>query len=90
MPPSSACQAIIKDTVAALATEFKRLESLVHSRELADLGKRCVGLDGRQIRKAVLAALTMEKATAADPNRLTIHDIAASIDLAKEESKHPR
>jgi len=87
LPTADACQKIVKDTLAALAAKFHKVEGLLYHREIADIGKRCLSLDGRQIRKAVLSALTLDKATAADPNRLTITDVLTSIDQAKAESK---
>lgn len=86
LPVEEACQAIAADTLAALAEPFPKINSALHHRDLAAMGKRCVGLDGRQIRKAVLSALTLDKATAADPNRLTPDAVLAAIDRAKHES----
>ena|ERR1035437_1178861 len=90
LPPAEACQNIVKDTLTALATKFHKIEGLLHARELTGVGKLCLGLDGRQIRKAVLSALTLDKATAVDPNRLTIHDLLAAIEQAKHESMNAK
>ncbi len=66
LPPADACQRIVEDTLSALATKFRRIKALLTQQEVASIGKLCVGLDGRQIRKAVLSALTFDKATAAE------------------------
>lgn len=90
LPTVAACQKIVEDTVAALATQFSKVRTLLTHKEFAGIGKICAGLDGRQIRKAVLSALTFDKATAIDPNRLTIEDILAAIHQAKHESKQAK
>lgn len=87
LPTEAACQNIATDTLTALAEQFPKIEGIIHHKDLAAIGKRCVGLDGRQIRKAVLSALTLDKATAADPNRLAADAVLAAIDSAKHESK---
>jgi SpoVK/Ycf46/Vps4 family AAA+-type ATPase len=86
-PNSEACQAIVLDTLTALGAKFHKLKQLTHQREIHSLGARCVGLDGRQVRKTVLSALTLNKATAADPNKLTMDELVAAIDRAQKESR---
>jgi len=90
LPGAEACQEIAADTLAVLGTKFHKIELLLKQRECEELGKRCLGLDGRQIRKAVLSSLTLHKATAVDPNQLTIEDVLAAIHDAKAESKHAK
>lgn len=86
LPTVDACQSIAMSTLSALATKFPRIAAVAGHRDLAALGKRCHGLDGRQIRKAMLSALTLDRATAADPNLLTVSDVLASVEHAKQES----
>jgi len=90
LPSAEACQNIATDTLAALASQYPKIEALLRSRESSDIGKRCAGLDGRQIRKAILSALTLNRHTAADPNRLQIDDVLSAIQDAKNETKHHR
>lgn len=90
LPPAGACQKIAEDTLSALSTKFSKIEALLGQEQVASIGKLCVGLDGRQIRKAVLSALTFDKATAADPNRLKVEDILKSVDQAKQELKQAK
>jgi SpoVK/Ycf46/Vps4 family AAA+-type ATPase len=87
LPTEAACQSIATDTLSALAEQFPKIEEIIQHKNVAGIGKRCVGLDGRQIRKAVLSALTLDKATAADPNRLAADAVLTAIDNAKHESK---
>jgi pachytene checkpoint protein 2 len=90
LPPASACQKIVEDTLSALSTKFSKIEALLGQQQVASIGKLCVGLDGRQIRKAVLSALTFDKATAADPNRLKVDDILNAVNQAKQEFKQAK
>lgn len=90
LPAADACQKIAKDTIATLARKFHKLDALLHTRGFSDIGARCHGLDGRQIRKAVLSALTLDKAAAADPNYLTLENLLLAIDQAKHESKNAK
>lgn len=87
LPNEEACQLIVVDTLKALGEQFGDIKSLIHSHGAASLGKHCFGLDGRQIRKAVLSALTLDKRTAADPNRLTLRDLHTSFEDAKSSKK---
>ena len=90
LPTVEACQKIVADTLTALSTRFADIGKLLHHRDFVTVGKRCVGLDGRQVRKAVLSALTFDKATAIDPNRLTSADLFTAIEQAKEQSTQAR
>jgi AAA+ superfamily predicted ATPase len=90
LPMEAACQSIATDTLCALAEQFPKIDGLIRHPDLAAIGKRCLGLDGRQIRKAILSALTLDKATAADPNRLNAESVLTAIDSAKYESKKAR
>ena len=86
LPTEEACQKIAEDTLSALSRQFPKINALLSRDNIGNIGKNCAGLDGRQIRKAVLSALTFDKTTAADPNRLTIENVFEAIDQAKQES----
>lgn len=86
LPTADACQSIAMSTLSALATKFPRIAAVASHRDLSALGKRCHGLDGRQIRKAMLSALTLDRSTAADPNLLTASNVLDAVDSAKKES----
>lgn len=84
-PTREACESILKDTLLALSTKYPELEKLTASKELGKIAAGLVGLDGRQIRKCVLSACTLERDTALNPNRLTLDDIKKAIELVKRE-----
>lgn len=86
-PDRDACRAIVADTLKELAKQWPRLETLTEAEKLDSVATRCVGLDGRQIRKAVINACAASKDIALDPGRLRIEDIHRSIDYAKERAK---
>jgi hypothetical protein len=46
--------------------------------------EECVGLDGRAVRKMVANALACDPETALDPGRVTIDDLHAAAQAAKE------
>ncbi len=79
LPDATICQTILMDTVARIAEAFPGLRRIVESLELSDVGSLCLGLDGRQIRKAVIGAFTFDKRTALDPERVTAQDILDAI-----------
>mgnify|MGYP001563880247 CR=1 FL=1 len=83
-PPSAdACRLILENTLGALGAIWPSVAELTMAPDFSQLGERCVGLDGRQVRKAVVAACAFDKATALDPSRLTTSDLARAIDHAR-------
>ncbi len=78
-PDEDACRAILTDSLAALAERWPKVRRLLERRQLEAVVAECAGLDGRQIRKAVLGACTFSKDVALDPNRLAIEDLLKSI-----------
>lgn len=83
LPGAEACAEILVDTVRRLAEAYPKLQRLLHDPELKRVAQRCVGLDGRRIRKAVVAALARSKETAIDPSRLLVTDILAAVEQAQ-------
>jgi pachytene checkpoint protein 2 len=83
LPGAAACRAILADTVAALAELHPNLKHLVNQPAFARAAEQAVGLDGRRLRKVVLAALTGDKQMAANPSLLTAEAILASVMLAR-------
>ena len=75
-PDAVAIRTILEDTLAS-----------VHPADPADgpeldaVARRCaeLGMDARQVRKLVLHALASSRATALDPTRLTLADLAAVV-----------
>jgi AAA+ superfamily predicted ATPase len=85
-PDAEACAAILADTLSVMGTKWKKLLRLEDNSHFKDAAKAAHGLDGRQIRKAVLHACASSKKLAMDPNELTIEDLIASLKHAKKVS----
>jgi hypothetical protein len=47
LPASDACQNIVEDTLTALSTKFQKINALIVHKEIINIGKHYVGLDGR-------------------------------------------
>jgi SpoVK/Ycf46/Vps4 family AAA+-type ATPase len=87
LPTPEACEKILADTVLAIATVYPQLKAIVHDPDFRAAAKRCVGLDARRIRKAVLAACARDKRTALDPSGLKGADILAAVEQAQSQLK---
>lgn len=83
-PDKEACQAILLDTLSALAKVFPRVVELTKAKEFETAVLESVGLDGREIRKAVIGACTYSKEVALDPNRMKVADLIRSIQHKKK------
>lgn len=90
MPGPDACRLILRDTVDKLAEAVPGLQSLLGAPELDEAAGLCVGLDGRQIRKACIAAMTFDKRTALEPARLSAKDILNSIRVVRNSISKER
>ena len=66
---------------------FSGLNTLSGDRQLTKAGDTCYGLDGRQIRKAVITAMTFDKQTALKPEKLTAQNIFDAVTIAKRGKK---
>lgn len=89
LPNAKACTKILRDTLEGLGKAVPKIRALASAHELDQLGRQCVGLDGRRIRKVVLSALSFSKELAAAPEKLTLHELKdavrhATTGLAKE------
>lgn len=85
LPTTEACREILLDSVERLSRVYPKVARLRTDPVIGEAAKRSVGLDGRRIRKAVLAALAHSKQTAANPELLTADAVLAAIDLAQAE-----
>ncbi len=83
-PGVEACEAILVDTLTAMAREWPELEKLAGDKGLARIAKEAVGLDGRQIRKAVLRACALDPETAMNPGRLSLAALQQAVSQARE------
>jgi SpoVK/Ycf46/Vps4 family AAA+-type ATPase len=86
-PSAEACQTIFYDTVKALAEHFPGVKGLLGRGEMKDAAYICRDLDGRQIRKLVLAACTLRTETALDPNTLQPKDLLKALQRGKQEHR---
>ena len=85
VPTPEACKAILLDTLARIAQVYPKVARLRTDPAIARAAERCAGLDGRRIRKAVLAALAHSKEIAANPNTLTADAVLAAVEQAQAE-----
>lgn len=87
MPGPEACQAILADTVKALAEVFPKVGKILSDPDFDKAAELCKGLDGRRIRKLVPSACAFSKETASDPSLLTAADLVRAAKHARKELK---
>jgi AAA+ superfamily predicted ATPase len=83
-PNADACVAILTDTLELMGKKWKRLGALPEDSKFKDAAKAAHGLDGRQIRKAVLQACATNRNVAMDPNILSMEDLISALKNAKK------
>jgi len=82
LPSIEALREILADTLRHLGSPYPELAKLAEAPELRGVAERIEGVDGRQARKLVTAALALKQKTVLDPNKLTIealNDAAAAL-----------
>jgi SpoVK/Ycf46/Vps4 family AAA+-type ATPase len=85
LPTPDACKAILLSTLGGLATAYPAIGALRDDRDVSRAASACVGLDGRQIRKLVVAACARRKEVALNPVLLSGADILAAAHAAQAE-----
>lgn len=80
LPDAQACEVILRDTLSQLGQAWPPLASIPADGRFKDAVQAAVGLDGRQVRKAVLQACTLDRATAIDPGQLTVDDLIRTFE----------
>ena len=85
LPNEEARRTIITDTLKSLASVWARVGSLQD--DAAHLAKMADGLDGRALRKAILAAGASDLATAQDLNHLSRSHIEFALKKAVQTAK---
>jgi pachytene checkpoint protein 2 len=90
MPGLDGCEAILKDTLQAFGAKWPSISKLSARPEIRGIARQCVGLDARQIRKAVVAACASSRDVALNPNLLTVENVAASVKQFKEAQTNDR
>lgn len=84
-PDADGCRRILDSTLTGLGVQYPRVSALVEDPDFPQLVEVCTGLDGRQLRKLVGTACTLDKRTALDPNRLSMADLLAAAGAARAE-----
>lgn len=84
-PDADGCRRILESALEGLSAGYPRVGALVRDPQFPQLVEICTGLDGRQIRKLVGTACTLDKQTALDPNRLTMAELLAAAGTARAE-----
>jgi SpoVK/Ycf46/Vps4 family AAA+-type ATPase len=86
LPEADAREAILRDTIEALAAVYDGAKSLLNRRSLAAAVQASEGLDGRQLRKAVATACAMRDETTVDPGTLTSAYLVKALEMLKGAS----
>jgi SpoVK/Ycf46/Vps4 family AAA+-type ATPase len=87
LPDEDTVAEILRQTIAESAMVFPGMNPLVGDEELvSDLAKRCLGLDGRRIRKLILRAMGSTPALGLDPGAVTADDLRAAADAEAAEA----
>lgn len=82
-PTREACEAILKDTLTAFSEKWEDMKKLITDTKFQKVVDEAEGLDGRQIRKAVIGALTFSIDTVLNPALLTNQMLLKSLKQAK-------
>ena len=82
LPGLEARRAILSDTLTALAEAYPGVTLQSKGVFLDELAHASDGLDGRRLRKTVLAACASEKTSALDPSRLTAKQLERAVHSA--------
>lgn len=85
LPSPEACQAILLDTLGRIAQVYPKVARLRTDPLIDKAAARAVGLDGRRIRKAVLASLAHTKQIAVNPETLTAQAVLQAVEQAQAE-----
>ncbi|MGA2804553.1 MAG: AAA family ATPase [Acidimicrobiales bacterium] len=86
MPDARAREAILTDSIRAVAEAYAGAESLLQPRSLGSAVQASDGMDGRRLRKAVAAACAMRDETAVDPSKVTGADLLQAVEMLKGAS----
>ena len=87
LPTPEACERILTDTVLAIGEVYPKIKHIIQEQNFKLAAKKCIGLDARRVRKAVLAACARDKHTALDPSGLKSADILAAVEQAQSQLK---
>jgi pachytene checkpoint protein 2 len=84
LPDEPTIAEILRQTIHESAMVFPGMNALVGDHELvSDLAKRCVGLDGRRVRKLLLRAMGSTPELGLEPGRVSADDLRAAADAER-------
>lgn len=86
-PTAAACEIILTDTLNALGEQWPEIKKIIKHTDFKKVVHDAVGMDGRQIRKAVISACTQDIKVVLNPGLLTIQHLKQSIKQAKRKLK---
>lgn len=78
LPTAAAIEAILRGTLGSYGNAYAGMGQLARSPQLAEVAEQLDGLDGRQVRKFVLDALSASRKTVVDPGSLTVADLSTA------------
>ena len=84
LPNLKARRAILSDTIAALTDAFPAASGLLSDDVLDEAAKKSDGLDGRRLRKTIVAATGLSNAATVDPGNVSAEDLLAAVVAATE------
>lgn len=84
-PDRQASEVILRDSIEVLGKKWPKLKRLLKEAAFATLVELAVGLDGRQIRKAVIRAFTYDKNVALSPEHLTLDHLREALRHMREK-----
>lgn len=87
LPGPEACRSILASAVGELAKAYPDVARVLKEHDFERAANKCVGLDGRRIRKLVITACALRKQTAIDPSGLIAADLLMAASQAQDESK---
>ncbi len=84
LPDEGAIRSIVSDSLQALSEQWPSIKNIASDPKMDTVVQASLGLDGRQIRKAVLSACATNKEVALDPNLLTIDMLIKTLERKKK------
>lgn len=86
-PNREACEVILTDTLQIMGKKWTKLKTIRTTSGFKEAVAAAVGLDGRQIRKAVLQACASSQKSAMDPNLLQVEQLVKALKNANRKKK---
>ena len=85
LPGPQTAATILQAAIGELIRHYPAAKHVLTDPAFAEAAAACAGLDGRQIRKLVIAACTFDKQTALDPGRLMAADLRRAAKSARRD-----